>query len=478
MSQVQTERRVDAMKAEYRKGYRQRERVEREGYAGARSIDTRESKERDGAESLLEVILDRENLNRAYQQVKRNHGAPGIDGMTVETALPWLRENRDELLQRIREGRYRPSPVRRKEIPKPDGSGVRKLGIPTVVDRVIQQAIAQTLQPLFEPLFSDGSYGYRPGRSAQQAIRKVKTYAEQGYGHAAEIDLSRYFDTLNHELLLNILRKQIQDRRVTGLIKKYLKSGVMENGVRRRTEEGSPQGGPLSPLLANIYLNEFDQEMEKRGVKVIRYADDIVILAKSKRAANRLLESSRTVLEQRLKLQMNMRKSKVVSVLSQKHFKFLGFALGKNQNGVYIRVHRESLTKAKKKLKELTGRSQGRNARQVMESVKVYIRGWMGYFYVADMKRILQSWNEWLRRRMRMYIWKQWKKPRTKVDNLRKLGIPEWQAYQWGNTRLGYWRIAGSAVLNRSVTNERLAQAGNYDFPAQYERLRQMHLNG
>lgn len=478
MSQVQTERRVDAMKAEYRKGYRQRERVEREGYAGVRSIDTRESRERDGAEDLLEVILDRENLNRAYQRVKRNHGAPGIDGMTVEAALPWLRENRDELLQRIREGTYRPSPVRRKEIPKPDGSGVRKLGIPTVIDRVVQQAIAQTLQPVFEPLFSEGSYGYRPGRSAQQAIRKVKTCAEQGYGHAAEIDLSQYFDTLNHELLLNILRKQIQDRRVIDLIKKYLKSGVMESGVRRRTEEGSPQGGPLSPLLANIYLNEFDQEMEKRGVKVIRYADDIVILAKSKRAAKRLLESGRTVLEQRLKLQMNMRKSKAVSVLSQKHFKFLGFALGKNKNGVYIRVHRESLAKAKKKLKELTGRSQGRNARQVMESVKVYIRGWVGYFYVADMKRILQSWNEWLRRRMRMYIWKQWKKPRTKVDNLRKLGISEWQAYQWGNTRLGYWRIAGSAVLNRSVTNERLAQAGNYDFPAQYERLRQLHLNG
>ena len=466
------------MKAEYRKGCRQRERVEREGYAGARSIEARERRERDGAEGLMERILNRENLNRAYKQVKRNHGAPGIDGMTVEAALPWLRENREELLQSIREGSYKPSPVRRKEIPKPDGSGVRKLGIPTVVDRVIQQAMAQQLQPLFEPLFSDGSYGYRPGRSAQQAIRRVKAYAEQGYGHAVEIDLSKYFDTLNHELLLNMLRKQIQDKRVIDLIKKYLKSGVMENGVSRRTEEGSPQGGPLSPLLANIYLNEFDQEMEGRGVKVIRYADDIVVLAKSSRAAQRLLESSRTYLEQKLKLQMNTQKSKVVSVVAQKHFKFLGFALGKNVKGVYIRAHRESLAKAKQKLKKLTSRSQGKKARQVMENVKVYIRGWIGYFYVADMKRILQRWNEWLRRRMRMYIWKQWKKPRTKVQNLRKLGIPEWQAYQWGNTRLGYWGIAGSAVLNRSVTNERLAQAGYYDFPAQYERLRQLHSNG
>ncbi len=466
------------MKAEYRKGCLQRDSVEREEHAGARSTDTRESRERDGANDLLERILDRDNLNRAYKQVKRNHGAPGIDGMTVEAALPWLRENREELLRSIRSSRYKPSPVRRKEIPKPDGSGVRKLGIPTVVDRVIQQAIAQQLQPLFEPLFSDGSYGYRPGRSAQQAIRKVKAYAEQGYGYAVEIDLSKYFDTLNHELLLSLLRKQIQDKRVIDLIKKYLKSGVMENGVRRETEEGSPQGGPLSPLLANIYLNEFDQEMKSRGVTVIRYADDIVVLAKSKRAAMRLLESSRRYLENRLKLQMNTQKSKVVSVVAQKHFKFLGFALGKNGNGVYIRVHRQSLVKAKKKLKELTSRSQGRNARKVMESVKVYIRGWIGYFYVADMKRILESWNEWLRRRMRMYIWKQWKKPRTKVQNLRKLGIPEWQARQWGNTRLGYWRIAGSAVLNRSVTNERLAQAGYYDFPAQYERLRQLHLNG
>ena len=254
------------MRAKYpERGCPQRDSVEREEYAGARSSGAREGKERDGAEDLLEAILDRDNLNRAYKRVKGNHGAPGIDGMTVEEALPWLREHREELLQSIREGSYGPNPVRRKEIPKPDGSGVRKLGIPTVVDRIIQQAIAQRLQPIFEPLFSEGSYGYRPKRSAQQAIRRVKAYAERGYTHAVEVDLSKYFDTLNHELLMNIVRRQIHDRRVTGLIKKYLKSGVMENGVVCKTEEGSPQGGPLSPLLANIYLNEFDQEMERRG---------------------------------------------------------------------------------------------------------------------------------------------------------------------------------------------------------------------
>lgn len=230
--------------------------------------------------------------------------------------------------------------------------------------------------------------------------------------------------------------------------------------------------------MANIYLNEFDQEMRNRGVIVIRYADDIVVLARSKRAAMRLLETCRRYLENKLRLKLNTQKSKVVSVVALKHFKFLGFALGKNGSGVYIRSHPQTLAKAKKKLKELTSRSQGRNARQVMEKVKIYIRGWIGHFYVADMKRILQNWNEWLRRRMRMYIWKQWKKPRTKVQNLRKLGVPEWQAYQWGNTRRGYWRIAGSPILQRSITNERLVQAGYYDFLAQYERLRQLHSNG
>ncbi|HBC94702.1 MAG TPA: group II intron reverse transcriptase/maturase [Pelotomaculum sp.] len=464
------------MTAKYRKGCLQRDSVERQEYAGAPSAGNREGKERDGAGDLLERILDRNNLNRAYKQVKRNHGAPGIDGMTVEEALPWLREHREELLQSIRNGEFKPNPVRRKEIPKPDGSGVRKLGIPTVVDRIIQQAIAQQLQPIFEPRFSDGSYGYRPKRSAQQAIRRVKEYAEQGYTHAVKVDLSKYFDTLNHELLMNLLRKQIHDKRVTDLIKKYLKSGVMENGVVCKTEEGSPQGGPLSPLLANIYLNEYDQEMERRGVKVIRYADDIVVLAKSKRAAEHLLESSRKLLEEKLKLTMNAEKSKVVSVVARKHFKFLGFCLGKNGKGIYIRAHRKSLDKAKRKLKELTRRNQGRNVRAVMQNVKVYIRGWLGYYYVADIKRILQGWNEWLRRRFRMYIWKQWKKPKTKVNNLRKLGIPADQAYQWGNTRLGYWRIAGSPVLKCSITNERLILAGYYDFPAQYEQLRKLHL--
>ena len=458
-------------KAEYfqEEGCLQRDSAEHEEYAGARSARTREGKEADGAD-LLERILSRDNLNRAYKRVKANKGAPGIDGMTVEEALPWLQQHRTELLDSIRAGKYKPQPVRRKEIPKPDG-GVRQLGIPTVIDRTIQQAIAQQLNPIFEPLFADGSYGYRPNRSAQQAIQKVKEYAEQGYTTAVEIDLSKYFDTLNHELLMNMVRKEVKDKRVTDLIKKYLKSGVMVEGLLVKTEEGSPQGGPLSPLLANIYLNKYDQEMERRGVKVIRYADDIVILAKSKRAGERLLESSKRFLEGKLKLKLNTEKSKVVSVYSIRNFKFLGFALGKGQKGVYIRVHAKSLKKAKQKLKELTSRSQGRNVRRVMENVKGFIRGWLGYFGIASMKTIMQDWDGWLRRRLRMYIWKQWKKPGARVKNLRKLGMPQWMAYRNGNTRKGYWAVAGSGILTHTITNERLAQAGYYSLSDRYESL-------
>lgn len=458
------------MKAEYcgNAGCPQRDSAEHEEYVGAQSAGTRENGEQDGAD-LLERILTRENLNRAYKRVRANHGAPGIDRMTVEDALPWLREHREELLDSIRRGKYKPQPVRRKEIPKPDG-GVRKLGIPTVTDRIIQQAIAQQLTPIYEPLFSEGSYGYRPKRSAQQAIQKVKEYAEKGYTQAVLIDLSKYFDTLNHELLMNLLRKHIHDKRVTELIKKYLKSGVMENGIHVKTEEGSPQGGPLSPLLANVYLNEFDQEMAKRGVPVVRYADDIVVLARSQRAAERLLESSRRYLEGKLKLKMNREKSRVVSVYSIRNFKFLGFALGRGKDGVYIRTHVKSLKKAKQKLKELTSRSQGRNVRVVMDHVKKFIRGWLGYFGIASMKTTMQRWDEWLRRRFRMYIWKQWKVPKARIKNLTKLGIPRWKARQWGYVK-GYWRVAGSPVLTRSITNERLARAGYYSISDRYESL-------
>lgn len=457
------------MNAENREGCPQRDSAEHEGYVGAQSSDAQEVAEQGGAD-LLERILSRENLNRAYKRVKANKGAPGIDGMTIEEALPWLREHREELLESIREGKYKPSPVRRKEIPKPDG-GVRKLGIPTVIDRVIQQAIAQQLTPIYEPLFSEGSYGYRPNRSAQQAIEKVKEYAEQGYTQAVLVDLSRYFDTLNHDLLMNLMRKNVHDKRVIELVKRYLKAGVMENGLLVKTKEGSPQGGPLSPLLANIYLNEYDWEMAGRGVPVIRYADDIVVLARSKRAAERLLESTQRYLEQKLKLKMNVEKSKVVSVYSIRNFKFLGFALGRGKNGTYIRAHAKSLKKAKARLKELTSRSQGRNVRQVMEKVKIYIRGWLGYFGIASMKNTMREWDSWLRRRLRMYIWKQWKTPRTRMENLMKMGLPDWRACEAAYSRKAYWKSARHASVQMAISNKRLAQAGYFSILDRYESL-------
>jgi group II intron reverse transcriptase/maturase len=310
------------MKTEYvgNDGFLQRNSVEHEEYAEAYSTGAQKVEERDGAD-LLERVLDRNNLNRAYKRVKANKGACGVDGMTIDEALPWLKEHRDELLESIRSGKYKPSPVRRVEIPK-DNGGVRKLGIPTVIDRIIQQAIAQVLIPIYEPKFSNGSYGYRPHRSAKDAILKVKEYADEGYKFAVCLDLSKYFDTLCHELLMNMLRQDIKDKRLIDLIKKYLKSGVMENGIVMRTDEGSPQGGNLSPLLANIYLDKFDKEFEGRGVKVIRYADDIILLAKSIRAAERLLGTSTEYLEKKLKLKVNTEKSRAVSVYSIRNFGF------------------------------------------------------------------------------------------------------------------------------------------------------------
>lgn len=310
------------MKTEYvgNDGFLQRNSVEHEEYAEVCSTETREVAEKDGAD-LLERVLDRNNLNRAYKRVKANKGACGVDGMTIDEALPWLKEHRDELLESIRSGKYKPSPVRRVEIPKDNGD-VRKLGIPTVIDRIIQQAIAQVLIPIYEPKFSNGSYGYRPHRSAKDAILKVKEYADEGYKFAVCLDLSKYFDTLCHELLMNMLRQDIKDKWLIDLIKKYLKSGVMENGIVMRTDEGSPQGGNLSPLLANIYLDKFDKEFEGRGVKVIRYADDIILLAKSIRAAERLLGTSTEYLEKELKLKVNTEKSRAVSVYSIRNFGF------------------------------------------------------------------------------------------------------------------------------------------------------------
>ena len=462
------------MDAENKESCSQRDSAERKGYVRAHRSFNRIWKERDSAEpDILGKILNKDNLNRAYKRVKANKGAPGVDGMTIEQALPWLKEHNHELTERIRKGHYTPSPVRRVEIPKPDG-GIRKLGIPTVTDRIIQQAITQQLMPIFEPLFSDGSYGYRPGRSAKDAIQRIKEYAEEGYTRAVVLDLSKCFDTLNHELLINILRRNVKDERVIQMIKRYLKSGVMENGVVMETEEGSPQGGNISPLLANVYLNEFDQEFSKRGVPCIRYADDIVLLAKSERASERLLESSTKYLEGTLKLKVNREKSRTVSVFAIRNFKYLGFCLGKNGRGIYIRVHAKSWKKAKDKLRKLTSRSKCGSIVGAMKRIEVYMRGWLNYYGIADMKNNIASLNGWLYRRIRMCIWKQWKLPRTRKRKLLGLGLPEWVAREGAYSRKAYWRMANNGVVNRALTKERLIHWGFYDLATAYQS---MHVN-
>lgn len=455
-------------------GCSQRDSAERKGYVRAHRSFNRIWKERDSAEpDILGNILDKDNLNRAYKRVKANKGAPGVDGMTIEDARAWLKEHQSELIEKIRRGHYTPSPVRRKEIPKPDG-GIRKLGIPTVIDRTIQQAMAQQIMPIYEPLFSDGSFGYRPGRSAKEAIRKIKEYVEQGYTRAVVLDLSNYFDTIGHVKLLNLLRQNVKDERVIQLIKRYLKSGVMENGVVTPTEEGSPQGGSLSPLLANIYLNEFDQEYSKRGVPCIRYADDIVLLAKSERASLRLLESSVKYLEETLKLKVNRGKSRTVSVFATRNFKYLGFCFGKGKKGVFIRVHQKSKKKFKDKLRGLTSRSRCGSIVNTMKRIEKSARGWLNYYGIADMKSNIEDINGWLYRRIRMCIWKQWKLPRTRKRKLLGLGLPEWAACEGAYSRKSYWRMSNVGVVKRALTKERLIHWGFFDLSTAYQS---MHVN-
>ena len=441
--------------------------LETESSKGARSISPLEIAEKNGANSLLEKILDRDNLNIAYKRVKQNGGAAGVDGMAVEEMYPYLREHGAELVASIRGGWYKPKPVRRVEIPKPDG-GVRLLGVPTVIDRMIQQAVMQVLQPIFEPTFSDNSFGFRPGRSAHQAIVRAKEYYNEGYTSVVDIDLAKYFDTVNHDILLGLVGKEVKDKTVLKLIRKFLKSGVMANGIYSPTNEGTPQGGNISPLLSNIYLTEFDRMLESRGHKFVRYADDSNIYVKSHRAADRVMESCTKFLEGKLRLKVNRDKSKTGSPLK---LKFLGFSLYKVRGQTGIRPHGKSLSKFKEIVKKLTSRKQGKAIDKILASLKRYTTGWLGYYSIANMKSVIQRLSEWIRRRIRQIFWKQWKKIKTKHDNLVKLGVEDSRAWQWANTRRSYWRIAGSAVLKTTLTNKYLASIGYDDISKRYEAL-------
>jgi len=456
----------------HKEGYLQENRVELEGNAGALSIPSTSEKEANGgkgyAMGLLEKILDRDNMNKAFKRVKSNKGSHGIDGMTVDELLPFLKENGDRIKQAIKEGTYSPKPVRRVEIPKPDG-GTRLLGIPTVLDRVIQQAIAQVLSPIYEREFSDSSYGFRPGRDGHQAMRKCKEYINAGYTWAVDIDLAKYFDTVNHDKLMRLMSEKIKDGRVLSLIRKYLKSGVMINGVVIDTEEGTPQGGNISPLLSNIMLNELDKELTKRGLKFCRYADDCNIYVKSKKAAERVMASITRFLEEELKLKVNREKSAVDRPWK---LKFLGFSFYQKKGETGIRVHPKSVKKFKAKLKAVTGRSNAMSMNERITELKQIITGWVNYFGIADMGKLAKELDEWLRRRIRMCYWKRWKKIKTRHDNLVRLGIDDRKAWEYANTRKGYWRISNSPILSRALTNERLKKQG---FPTITERYLLVH---
>ncbi|HAY3874633.1 TPA: group II intron reverse transcriptase/maturase [Escherichia coli] len=465
-------KKCDESRQLHREGYLQKDRVELEEYVGAPSISLTLEKRQDAeikySNGLLEKIIDRNNLNQAFKRVKANKGSHGIDGMKVDELLQYLKENGDGLRQSILDGSYKPNPVRRVEIPKSDGKK-RPLGIPTIVDRVIQQAIAQVLIPIFEEKFSENSYGFRPNRSAHQAILKCKQYMDNGYKWAVDIDLEKYFDTVNHDKLIGLVYKEVKDIRVISLIRKYLQAGVMMNGAVNTTEKGVPQGGNLSPLLSNIMLNELDKELAKRGLNFCRYADDCNIYVKSKKAAERVMHSITKFIEEDLKLKVNKDKSKVDRPWK---LKYLGFSFYNKKNEMGIRVHSKSIEKLKATLKKITGRSNAMSMEYRAVKLRQIIIGWINYFKLADMKSTLISLDEWLRRRLRLCYWKQWKKIKTKHDNLVKLGLDSFKAWEYANTRKGYWRISNSPILARTLSNNYLKEQGFITLTESYLRYR------
>jgi group II intron reverse transcriptase/maturase len=376
--------------------------------------------------------------------------------MTVDELLPLLKRDGEKLRQSILCGEYEPQAVRRVEIPKPDG-GVRLLGIPTVVDRMIQQAIAQELTTIFDPGFSGNSYGFRPGKSAHQAVIAARGHIEQGYSWTVDIDLEKFFDKVNHKKLMNRVARKVKDKRVLRLIDRYLESGIMINGVRVKSEEGTPQGGPLSPLLANIMLDDLDKELEKRGHKACRYADDCNIYVKSLRAGERVMRSIGKYIENELKLKINHQKSAVDRPSKRK---FLGFSFYKFKGKVRNYIPQKPIQRFKTKVKEITARSKGVDMQTRQDRLNWLITGWVNYFQIADMKGIATELDMWIRRRIRMCYWKQWKKVGARRDNLVKLGIQNGKAWEYANTRKGCWRVAGSYILDKSLTNKYLEDEG------------------
>lgn len=412
---------------------------------------------------MLEDILTRENLNEALKQVVANKGAPGVDGISTADIKGLLRANEGALAQALKQsvlkGKYRPQAVKRVWIPKENGSQ-RPLGIPTVIDRFIQQAVAQKLQEVYESKFSDGSFGYRPNRSAQDAIERILAYANEGYDWVIDMDLEKFFDTVNHELLIYIMERDVEDRRILTLVLRMMKAPIEENGKQTPCTIGVPQGGCISPLLANILLNELDRLLESRGLRFVRYADDMMIMCRSERSAKRVLESTAKFIEKRLKLKVNREKTKIARLASSDNLKFLGFGFRKLGQEHKAHPHAKSVGKLIKKIKDILGRSRGVSQQRYQEELTTTLRGWYNYFRLGLSKTMIRKLDAWTRRRIRMLYWKRWKKNSTKLGALMKLGIKRAKAWEWANSSKKYWAIANSWILATTLTNERLRKHG------------------
>ena len=406
-------------------------------------------------DELLEQILQRDNMNKAFKKVKSNKGAGGVDGMSVDELLTFLRDNQKQLIQKLKDGKYKPNPVRRVEIPKETRGEFRKLGVPTVVDRVFQQAITQVLSPIYEEQFSENSYGFRPKRGAHNALKQCQQNVDDGYVYVVDMDLEKFFDTVCQSKLIEVLSRTIKDGRVISLIHKYLNAGVISKGIFEKTDIGMPQGGPLSPLLSNIMLNELDKELERRGHRFVRYADDSMIFCKSRKSAIRTLESITQYIEGKLFLKVNQEKTKVANVSK---VKFLGYSFYRYKGKCRLRVHPKSVEKMKAKLKELTSRNNGWGNEYRAFKLTQFIRGWTNYFFLADMKQLLRRTDEWLRRKIRAVYWKQWKRVKTRYRMIMKFGLPEWKVHELANCRKGIWRSA--KMLNSVLTNKEIASLG------------------
>lgn len=404
---------------------------------------------------LLGLAFQSANILAAWKRVRANKGAAGIDGMSIDDFPAWAKEgNWKRIMTELHSGHYQPSPVRRVEIDKPDG-GKRQLGIPTVIDRIIQQAIAQVLTPIFDPTFSNNSFGFRPHRNGQQAVKQVQDIIKTGRRFAVDVDLSKFFDRVDHDLLMTYLGYKVKDKPLLKLIKRYLRAGVIDNQLYSETREGVPQGGPLSPLLANIMLDPLDKELEKRGHKFARYADDFTILVKSPRAGERVLSSISRFLSHRLKLIVNSVKSHVVKTSESK---FLGFTF----KGGRIHWHPKTVLKFKQQVRRLTNRNWGVSMRYQLFKLSQYLRGWINYFGIASGYQRCVDLDHWIRRRVRMAYWRQWRKPRTKVRNLMRLGVHVQAAVACGITSKGPWRSAKTPGINQALSLDYLKSEGLY----------------